>query len=105
MADVLKELTFQLDHALEHNTSLKKLDLSRNTQLVVVDGERVGCALERLNPSGFGITNCNEVATYLANGLAQNVPVRKLVLCSNQTSNACAVSIFRSLEHNTSLED
>ena len=67
------------DHALEHNTSLKKLDLSRNTQLVVVDGETVGCAiermlnvngtLERLNPSGCGITNCNEVATYLANGL------------------------------------
>ena len=34
--------------SLEHNTSLKKLDLSRNSQLAVVDGETVGCAIERM---------------------------------------------------------
>ena len=99
--------------SLEHNTSLEELDLSWNSQLAKGDSEAVGCAIESmlnvnrtlkvLNLSGCGLTN--EVAEYFSNGLAQNCSVQRVVLCSNQVGSTGAVSIFRSLECNTSLEE
>ena len=99
--------------SLEHDTSLVELDLSGNSQLAKVDGEAVCCAIERmlnanrtlkvLNLAECGFTS--EVASYFANGLAQNHSVTKMVLHSNNIGSAGAVSIFRSLEHNTSLEE
>ena len=102
-----------LVRSLEHNTNLEELDLSENNQLAEGDSEAVGYEIERilnvnttlkvLNLSGCGFTS--EVALYFANGLAQNYSVRKMILHSNNIGNAGAVSIFRSLEHNTSLEE
>ena len=99
--------------SLEHNTSLEELDLSQSRHLVEGDSEAVGCAIERmlnvnktlkvLNLAKCGLTN--EVASYFANGLAQNHSVRKVMLCLNNIGSIGAVSIFRSLEHNTSLEE
>ena len=98
---------------LKNNTSLKELDLSGNSQLAEGDSEAVGCAIERmlsmnrtlkvLNVSGCELT-C-EVAAYIANGLAQNHSVRKVILRSNNIGSTGAVSILRSLEHNTSLKE
>ena len=99
--------------SLQHNTSLEQLDLSGNSQLVVGDSEAVGCAFESmlnvnrtltlLNLTECGVTS--EVASCFAKGLAQNQSVRKVILHSNNIGSAGAVSIFRSLEHNTSLEE
>ena len=99
--------------SLEHNTSLEELDLSENSQLAEGDCEAVGCAIERmLNVNRtikiLNLTDCrltNEVASYFASGLAQNHSVRKMILHSNNIGSTGAVSIFRSLEHNTSLEE
>ena len=95
--------------SLEHNTSLEELDLSGNSQLTEGDSEAVGCAIEMLNVNRIlqvlKLTDCrlkNKVP-YFANGLAQNLSVRKGILHSNNIGSAGAVSIFRSLEHNTSL--
>ena len=99
--------------SLEHNTSLEELDLSGNSQVAEGDSEAVGCAIERmlnmnitlkiLDLSVCGLTN--EVASYFAKGLAQNHSVRKVTLHSSNIGSTGAVSIFRSLEHNTSLEE
>ena len=96
--------------SLEHNTSLKELDLSENSQLGEGDSEAVGCAIERMlkvnrtmEILNFNLTN--EVASYFANGLAPNHSVRKVILHSNNIGSTGAVSIFKSLEHNTSLEE
>ena len=99
--------------SLEHNTSLEELDLFGNRQLAEGDSEAVGCAIERmLNVNKtlkiLNLTKCgftSEVASYFANGLTQNHSVRKLILHSNNIRSTGAVSIFRSLEHNTSLEE
>ena len=98
--------------SLEHNTSLEELDLSGNSQLAEGDSDAVGCAVEMmlnanrtlklLNLSGCGLTS--EVATSLANGLAQNCSVINVVLHLNNISSTGAVNILRSLEHNTRLE-
>ena len=98
--------------SLEHNTSLEELDLSGNSQLAEGDSEAVGCAIERmLNVNRIlkvlNLTDCrlkNKVVSYFANGLAQNHSVRKGILHSNNIGSTGAVSIFRSLEHNTSLK-
>ena len=97
--------------SLENNTSVKELDLSENNQLG--DSEAVGCAIERLlnvnrtleilNISCCGVTS--EAAAHFINGLSHNYSVKKLFLCSNQIGSVGAVSIFRSLQHNTSLEE
>ena len=63
----------------------------------------VSRALTALNVSDSGLT-C-KVATYIASRLAQNTLLKTVVLHSNQIGSAGAVSIFRSLEHNTSLEE
>ena len=99
--------------SLEHNPSLEELDLSGNRQLAVGDSEAVGCAVERmlkvnrtlkvLNLTDCGLTN--ELVSYFTNRLAQNHSVRKVILHSNNIGNTGAMSIFRSLEHNTSLEE
>ena len=99
--------------SLEHNTSLEGLDLSEMRQLAEGDSEAVGCAIERmLNVNRtlkiLNVTDCrlkNEVVSSFANGLAQNHSVRKVILHSNNIGSTGAVSIFRSLEHNTSLEE
>ena len=102
-----------LFRSLEHNTSLKELRLSRNSQLVEGDSEAVGCAIERmlnvnktlkiLNLRSCGFTS--EAATNFANGLAHNCSIERVDLCYNQISSTGAASIFRSLEHNTSLKE
>ena len=56
-----------------------------------------------LKLSGFGLT-C-EVAACFADGLAQNSSLKNLILSSNKIGSAGAVNIFRSVEHNTSLEE
>ena len=99
--------------SLEHNTSLEKLDLSENSQLAEGDSEAVGCAIERmltvnktlklLNFVECGFTS--DVVSYFAYGLAQNHSVRKMILHCNNIGSCGAVSIFRSLEHNTILEE
>ena len=99
--------------SLEHNTSLEELDLSGNSQLAKGDSEAVGCAIERmlnvnttlklLNLAKCGFSS--EVASSFSNGLAQNHSVRKRILHLNNIGSTGAVSIFRSLEHNTSLEE
>jgi len=97
--------------SLEHNTSPLQLDLSGNWQLAEGDSEGVGCAIERMlnvnsTLNGLNLSDCrltNEVASYFANGLAQNHSVRSVILRSNNIGSGGAVSIFRSLEHNTSL--
>ena len=99
--------------SLEHNTSLVELDLSRNSQLAEGDNEAVGCAIERmLNVNRtlkvLNLTECgftSEMASYFAIGLAQNCSVNKVVLHLNNIGSTGAVSIFRSLEHNTCLEE
>ena len=109
--------------SLEHNTSLVKIDLSWNCQLAEGDSESVGCAIERmlnvnrtlkvLNLSGCGLDSTSvlehntisKVDFYFANGVALNQSVRKVILCSNNIGSTGAMSIFRSLEHNTSLEE
>ena len=63
----------------------------------------VSRALTALNVSDSGLT-C-KVATYIASRLAQNNLLKTVVLHSNQIGSAGAVSIFRSLERNTSLEE
>ena len=59
--------------------------------------------LKVLNLGGCSLTN--EVTAHIANGLAQNHSVTKMILHSNNIGNTGAVSIFRSLEHNASLEE
>ena len=99
--------------SLEHNTSLEELNLSGNWQLAEDDSEAVGCAIERmLNVNRtlkvLNLTECgftSQVVSYFADGLAQNQSVRKVILHSNNIRSTGAVSVFRSLEHNTSLEE
>ena len=99
--------------SVQHNTSLEDCDLSENSRLVEGDSEAVGCAIERmLNVNRtikiLNLTDCgftSEVASYFANGLTQNHSVRKVILHSNNIGSTRAVSIFRSLDHNTSLEE
>ena len=71
--------------SLEHNTSLKKIDLSENRQLAEGDCEAVGYAIERM--------------------LNVNRTLKTLNLSSCELHTAVATSIFRSLEHNTTLEE
>ena len=99
--------------SLEYKTSLEELDLSENSQLAEGDSEAVGCAIERMLSVNKTLKILNlywcristEVAKYMANGLAQNYSVRKVILCSNNINSAGAVSLFRSLELNTNLEE
>ena len=71
--------------SLDHNTSLKKLDLSKNSQLAEGDSEAVGCALERM--------------------LNVNKTLKVLNLRKCELNTAVAAGILRSLVHNTSLEE
>ena len=99
--------------SLEHNTSLEELDLSWNSQLAEGDSEAVGCAVERMLSMNrtlkvLNLYCCrlpNEVAARIANGLAQNYSVRKVILSSNNIGSTGAVVMFRSLEYNISLEE
>ena len=70
--------------SLEHNTSLEKLVLSENSELSEGDSEAVGCAIERI--------------------LNVNKTLKVLNLSSCGLDTRVATDIFRSLEHNTSME-
>ena len=71
--------------SLENNTSLEELDLSENSKLAEGDCEAVGCAIERM--------------------LNVNGTLKVLNLSKCKLDTAVATSIFRSLQHNTSLEE
>ena len=71
--------------SLEYNTSLKELDLSENRQLAEGDSEALGCVIERM--------------------LSVNRTLKVLNLSKCKLDNAVTTSIFRSLQHNTSLEE
>ena len=75
----------EIFRSVGHNTSLKQLDLSWNSQLAEGDSEAVGCALERM--------------------LNMNRTLKVLNLCDCGLKNVLAISIFRSLESNTSLKE
>ena len=89
--------------SLEHNTSLKKLDLSGNWQLAEVDSDAVGCAIERvlnvnrtlkvLNLSGFQVTD--PIAKHILTGLMKNTSLVRLVIGSAKLSVSCAVSLLQ----------
>ena len=71
--------------SLEHNTILEELDLSRNSRLAEGDSEAVGCAIERM--------------------LNVNMTLKVLNLSGCSLGIAVVVFVFRSLEHNTILEE
>ena len=71
--------------SLEHNTSLEELDLSWNRQLAKGDSEAVGCAIAKM--------------------LKINKTLKVLCLTNSGLDTVVATHIFRSLEHNTSLEE
>ena len=70
---------------LEHNTSMEELDLSENSQLAEGDSEGVGCAIEKM--------------------LTVNRTLKVLNLSKWKLNTAVPISIFRSLQHNSSLEE
>ena len=88
-----------------------------DTVIVTLSCDAVGMSPEKsmeflraLNHSGVEISRLdvlnltNEFATHLADGLAKNLILESLAL-KHRISCAGAVSIYRSLEHNTSLEE
>ena len=78
-------VTRSIFSSLQHNSSLEKLDLSENSQRAEGDSEAVGCAIERM--------------------LTVNKTLKRLNLSGCELHTAVATSIFRSLQHNTSLEE
>ena len=78
-------VTSSIFRSLQHNTILEKLDLSENSQIAEGDSEAVGCAIERM--------------------LTVNKTLKRLNLSGCELHTAVATSIFRSLQHNTSLEE
>ena len=104
---------------VEHNTSLDKLDLSWNWQLVKDDSEAVGCAIERmlnmnktlkvLNLGGCGLDTA--VVTHIAAGLAQNASLTELNIADiivraprNNITSEGWVHVFKALHSSTSLK-
>ena len=88
---------------LEHNTTLEELDLLGNWQLV--EGEAVGCAIERmlsvnrtlkvLNLRGCNVTD--PVAKYIASGLTKSMGLVTLDIQSSELSGSCAVSLLQQM--------
>ena len=96
--------------SLEHNTSIKERSLTGNSQLTEHDCEAVGCAIERMmnvnkTLKTLNLGGCRFASEHFTNALARNCSLKNVTLHSNQINSASAVSIFRSLEHNTSLEE
>ena len=99
--------------SLEHNTSLEELDLSRNRRLTQSDSGAVGWALEKMLVVNSGIqtltlNSCgvsDNIGKNIGVGLAKNKSLRVLDVSWNGIHSDGAVSIFTSLEHNTSLEE
>ena len=91
--------------SLEHNTSLVKLDLSKNSQLAKVDSEAVGCAIERmlklnrtlkvLNLSGCKVTD--PVVKHIVTGLTKNMSLKNLYVGSFTLSVKCAVPFLQQM--------
>ena len=105
--------------SLEHNTSLEELELQFNKffpyyQSLRSDGSKaLGCAVEGtlianqiLKILDLQFCDLNDViAGHMATGLAKNSSVKQLKLNSNSITSVGAVYIFKSLEHNTRLEE
>ena len=90
-----------------------KIDRGTITWCVISDLIPENCVefFRALNSSGLKVTKLNlqdltdQTAEHLAVGLAESQLVQALTLKHCSVSSAGAVSIFRSLEHNTSLEE
>ena len=99
--------------ALEHNSSLEELDLSRNQQITEGDTERVGCTLNKILTVSKTIQTlklqqcgiCDQTGTQIGVGLTDNKSLRVLNISHGSIHSGGAVSIFTSLQHNSSLEE
>ena len=104
--------------SLEHNTSLEELDLSSNKfyqyrTATNDDSEVLGCAVEGMLTVNqtlriLNLRDCglDDVITgHIATGLTKNSSLKQLNLKSNRMlTGTGAARIFKSLEHNTSLD-
>ena len=99
--------------ALGNNTSLEELDLSRNEQLTEGDAEAVGYSLERMLIVNKGIKIlklyqcgvCDQIGKQIGVGLTRNKSLRVLNISHSSIHSGGAVSIFTSLQCNSSLEE
>ena len=97
--------------SLEHNTSLKELDLSGNSQLAGGDSEAVGCAIERmLNVNKtlkvLNLSDCNvtdPIVKHILTGLTKNTSLVMLNVRSPKLSGSCAVSLLQQMTTHPSL--
>ena len=97
--------------SLKHNTNLEELELSSvNTRSSKGDIEALGSAIQRMLMINktlriFDIQNCchnKVISNHLATGLAKNCSIYKIIL---KVTSVDAGYIFKSLAHNTSLEE
>ena len=99
--------------SLQQNSSLEELDLSWNWYLTKDDGEAVGCAIERMLTVNKAIQTlklqqcgiCDKICKKIEVGLAENKRLRVLNISRGSIHSGGAISIFTSLESNTSLEE
>ena len=96
--------------SLEHNTSLKELDLSVNSKLAEGDSEAMGCAIERmLNVNRtlkvLNLRDCRlktAVVTHIVAGLKHNVSLAELNIGWNcSITSEGWVQVFKALHNNT----
>ena len=98
---------------LEHNSSLEELDLSRNQQITEGDAERVGCTLNKILKVNKAIQTlklqqcgiCDKIGKQIGVGLTRNKSLRVLNISHGSIHSGGAVSIFKSLQQNSSLEE
>ena len=98
--------------SLEHNTTLKELDLSENSQLAEGDSEAVGCAIERmlnvnrtlkvLNLNGCNVTD--PIAKRILTGLIKNTSPTTLHMGSCKLSVGCVVSLLQQVTTHPTLQ-
>ena len=99
--------------SLQHNSSLEELDLSWNWYLTKDDSEAVGCAIERMLTVNKTIQTlklqqcgiCDKICKKIGVGLVENKSLRVLNISCGSIHSGGAISIFTSLESNTSLEE
>ena len=99
--------------ALELNSSLEELDLSRNQQITEGDAERVGCTLNKILTVNKTIQTlklqqcgiCDQIGKQIGVGLTRNKSLRVLNISHGSIHSGGAVSIFKSLQQNSSLEE
>ena len=99
--------------ALEHNTSLEELDLSRNEHLTEGDAKGVGCTLNKILTVNKTIQTlklqqcgiCDQIGKQIGVELTRNKSLRVLNISHGSIHSGGAVSIFKSLQQNSSLEE